>query len=48
VRSNEIGFLSNPGRLNVALSRAKESLIILANPHIVNLDETWRHIHSWV
>lgn len=39
VRSNEhqgIGFLSDPRRLNVALTRAKFGLVILGNPKVLS------------
>ena len=39
VRSNEhqgIGFLSDPRRLNVALTRAKYGLVILGNPKVLS------------
>lgn len=39
VRSNEhqgIGFLSDPRRLNVALTRAKYGVVILGNPKVLS------------
>jgi superfamily I DNA and/or RNA helicase len=40
VRSNEhqgIGFLSDPRRLNVALTRAKYAVIVVGNPKVISL-----------
>lgn len=47
VRSNEkrkIGFLDNPRRINVALSRAKHGLIIIGNKRTLENNKTWRFI----
>ncbi|QDZ18536.1 RNA helicase UPF1 [Chloropicon primus] len=44
VRSNEhqgIGFLSDPRRLNVALTRAKYGLVILGNPKLLSKQPLW-------
>ncbi|CAL8463239.1 g2773 [Coccomyxa elongata] len=44
VRSNEhqgIGFLSDPRRLNVALTRAKYGLVILGNPKVLSKQPLW-------
>lgn len=44
VRSNEqqgIGFLSDPRRLNVALTRAKYGLVILGNPKALSRNPLW-------
>lgn len=44
VRSNEhqgIGFLSDPRRLNVALTRARFGLIILGNPRVLTRQPVW-------
>ena len=47
VRSNEnqgIGFLSDPRRLNVALTRAKYGLVIIANPKVLSKHELWHYL----
>lgn len=47
VRSNEhqgIGFLSDPRRLNVALTRAKYGLVILGNPRVLSKHPLWHHL----
>ncbi|ERN01585.1 probable RNA helicase SDE3 [Amborella trichopoda] len=36
-----LGFLSNPRRFNVAITRAISLLIIIGNPHIVCKDKHW-------
>eukprot|EP00117_Sycon_ciliatum_P039642 scpid9001/ scgid29262/ Putative helicase Mov10l1; Cardiac helicase activated by MEF2 protein; Cardiac-specific RNA helicase; Moloney leukemia virus 10-like protein 1 len=39
---HQIGFLSNPKRFNVSISRAKSLMIIVGNPHILVQDPFWR------
>ncbi|XP_047333760.1 probable RNA helicase SDE3 [Impatiens glandulifera] len=36
-----LGFLSNPKRFNVAITRAKSLMIIIGNPHITSKDPYW-------
>ncbi|EEF45264.1 ATP-dependent helicase NAM7, putative [Ricinus communis] len=40
-RAHCLGFLSNPKRFNVAITRAMSLLILIGNPHIVNKDPHW-------
>lgn len=47
VRSNEnqgIGFLNDPRRLNVALTRARYGIIIVGNPKVLAKQPVWNHL----
>lgn len=39
-----LGFLSNPRRFNVAITRAISLLIIVGNPHIITKDPYWNKL----
>ncbi|KNE54904.1 hypothetical protein AMAG_00849 [Allomyces macrogynus ATCC 38327] len=50
VRSNEhqgIGFLSDPRRLNVALTRAKYGVVVLGNPKVLSRHGLWHHLLTY-
>ncbi|KNA22582.1 hypothetical protein SOVF_032830 [Spinacia oleracea] len=40
-RVHYLGFLSNPKRFNVAITRARSLLVIIGNPHIICKDPFW-------
>merc|ERR1719507_2449698 len=47
VRSNEhqgIGFLADPRRLNVALTRAMYAVIVVGNPKVLSRHPLWNHL----
>ena len=41
-KRHHLGFLDNPKRFNVAITRAMALLIVVGNPHVLALDEHWR------
>ncbi|KAG8994429.1 hypothetical protein FRB90_000436 [Tulasnella sp. 427] len=45
-----LGFVANPRRFNVAITRAKAVLIVLGDPDVLGLDPLWRkflnHVHA--
>ncbi|KAI6692557.1 hypothetical protein NL676_020267 [Syzygium grande] len=43
-RAHCLGFLSNPRRFNVAVTRARSLLVIIGNPHIVSKDPHWEKL----
>ena len=51
VRSNAgggIGFVADPRRLNVGITRAKRGLIVLGNRETLSTNEIWRDWFKWV
>ncbi|XP_050182650.1 helicase MOV-10 [Myiozetetes cayanensis] len=42
-----LGFLKNPKRLNVALTRAKALLIVVGNPTVLSEDEHWNRFLTY-
>ncbi len=49
VRSNAlrtIGFLSNKHRMCVAISRARERLVVIGSAHTLGTDKFWSKLHS--
>ncbi|KAL3648990.1 hypothetical protein CASFOL_005393 [Castilleja foliolosa] len=39
-----LGFLTNPRRFNVAITRAKSLLVVIGNPHILCKDPNWNDL----
>ena len=44
----QLGFLTNPKRLNVAISRAQELLVIVGDAVLLSRDQHWRMLLDYV
>ena len=45
---HSLGFVANPRRFNVAVTRAQALLIIVGNPDVLSLDSRWRRFLNGV
>ena len=43
-KKHQLGFMSNPKRFNVAITRAKALLVVIGNPFTLAHDEHWRSL----
>ncbi|KAG1748034.1 P-loop containing nucleoside triphosphate hydrolase protein, partial [Suillus occidentalis] len=43
-----LGFVANPRRFNVAVTRAKALLIVIGDPNVLSLDPLWRSFLNYV
>lgn len=41
---NDLGFLNDPKRLNVAISRARILLMVFGNPKLLSLNPYWKRL----
>lgn len=46
-QKHTLGFVKNPKRLNVALTRAQVAVFLFCNPHLLVLDPLWRKVISY-
>jgi helicase MOV-10 len=44
MHDDSMGFISNPNRINVALTRARALLIVIGDPHMLVTDYYWKSV----
>ncbi|KAG8867123.1 hypothetical protein FRC20_006671 [Serendipita sp. 405] len=46
--THSLGFIANPRRFNVAITRAQALLIVIGDPNVLSLDPLWRSFMSYI
>ena len=45
---HKLGFLNNPKRFNVAITRAKALMVVIGNPYLLCMDKYWRDLLKYI
>merc|ERR1712223_1586091 len=45
---HKLGFLNNPKRFNVAITRAKALMVVVGNPYLLNTDKYWKSLLKYI
>merc|ERR1711988_1204171 len=45
---HKLGFLNNPKRFNVAITRAKALMVVVGNPYLLCMDKWWKDLLKYI
>jgi len=45
---HKLGFLNNPKRFNVAITRAKALMVVIGNPYLLCMDKHWKDLLKYI